>query len=105
MVNVPMAEAAPPSTEGELPSAVSKTTPGSSQEKCSPTSTPRSSKTAPEEVGQETGITNVETSNPNLEGVETMDDTSRVKDVEDDDDDDVPLSTKWERLNSEVGVF
>ncbi|MCD9644025.1 hypothetical protein HAX54_031995 [Datura stramonium] len=57
MEHIPMDDEAPPSTQGELPSAVSET----------------------------------------AHGVTTMDNTSGVKYVEDDDDDDIPLSVKWER--------
>ncbi|MCD7460794.1 hypothetical protein HAX54_044430 [Datura stramonium] len=75
-----------------------------SQEKSSPTPSPQTlkfSKTdSPLEIPYEEGldqaveIANTESSNPNLEGVTPMDDTSGVKEDEDDDNDDVPLNAK-----------
>ncbi|MCE3051107.1 hypothetical protein HAX54_048918, partial [Datura stramonium] len=115
----------------ELLSTVFETVPGLSQEKSSPTLAPQPSNTAPraspekssptpalqsskipksdapteilcEGVGQGIERIYIATSNPNLDGVITIDDTSRVKDVDkydnDNDDDDEPLSTKWEIL-------
>ncbi|MCE3051108.1 hypothetical protein HAX54_048919, partial [Datura stramonium] len=117
----------------ELLSTVFETVPGLSQEKSSPTPALQPSNTAPrtspeissptpaalqsseipksdapteipcEGVGQGIDRIDIETSNPNLDGVITIDDTSRVKDVDkddndNDDDDDEPLSTKWEIL-------
>ncbi|MCD7449176.1 hypothetical protein HAX54_049921 [Datura stramonium] len=67
LVDVHIADEAPSSTQGELPSIVSTTVPG---------------------------IDDVEISSPNQEKVPTMDDTSQMND--DEDNDDVPLSDKWE---------
>ncbi|MCE0482438.1 hypothetical protein HAX54_041227 [Datura stramonium] len=89
MENISMVDETPPSTQGELLSAVSETAPGSFQESSSPTLVPQSSKTEPADA---------KPSNPIMERGTPMDDTSRVKEDEEDDDDDVPLSAKQERL-------
>ncbi|MCD9560830.1 hypothetical protein HAX54_019636 [Datura stramonium] len=88
MVNVLMEDEPPPSTQEDLPFAVSETTPVP-QSSETPTANAPIKIPCEEGVGQEAGIADAETSKPNLKGVTIMDDTSGVKDVEDDYDDDV----------------
>ncbi|MCE2055980.1 hypothetical protein HAX54_043863 [Datura stramonium] len=113
-------ETAPGSSqEKSSPSLIpqfSETAPSLSQEKSSPTPVPQSFKTpkaiipietlCEKGVGQSTGMDNADTFSSNLEAVKIMNHTSKIKDVKDDDDDNEPLSAKWEILKTvKIQVF